>query len=250
MRSAFLALCLGGAVAAAQSVAGKQAASATQPVPLSVSDADSLVKSAEHDALTRFHVTERYKQAKTEADASAEKLKQARLHGTAQEKLGASHDFVVANEKLKDMEATVVAADPDVIEATKLLGVAEAKKSADEGRINQAMQWHTVVKGMTKEQVADSLSFPRKNANPKFHDSSEATNSEGRHYWRAGHTTETDSEGFDAEYWKIFYDNPAVSGVPLTIREVDVFYGKDGTVDHFNERKQAGVREPGTEQDR
>jgi hypothetical protein len=63
------------------------------------------------------------------------------------------------------------------------------------------------------------------------------------------HTTATDSEGFDAEYWKILYDNPTVFGPPVVDREVDVFY-KDGVVHHFTERKVADAREPGTKEDR
>lgn len=125
--AAALVLGLGPVVAAAQTTdrAGQTSPPATQSSspskPLSTSEASAQMQSAEREALDRLHATDPYKEAKAKADSLESKLKEARLHGTPQEKLSASHDFITANQNLKNMETAEMAADPRVIEAHKLL---------------------------------------------------------------------------------------------------------------------------------
>jgi hypothetical protein len=155
-------LLLVGAVATGETSTRPSTQPVPSPVQLSVSDADDRVKSAERDAINRFHTTDSYKQAKAQADSLEKKLKEARQHGTPQAKLDASHDFVVANENVRGMEATAAAVDSQVIEANKLLSEArniEQQKENQEVQLQKLVKQGQIVKGMTEKDAELAFAY-------------------------------------------------------------------------------------------
>ena len=143
-------LCLGlcGSIADAQAAnRGAKAdavnRSATQPSSASVMpskpDAAAQVKSAEQAVLEGLHATDAYKEAKAKTDSLEGKLKDARQHGTPQEKLNASHDFTLAKQNLKDMESSAISADPQARDANKLLAEVVAQRQKIINRLESGM---------------------------------------------------------------------------------------------------------------
>lgn len=86
----------------------------TQSLAASVQAAEADVKQAEAACLAQLRSTLTYAGLKDKADRAMARLKEVRSSGTPQERIAASHDFVMLNEQIKKMEAAAIASDPAV----------------------------------------------------------------------------------------------------------------------------------------
>ena len=148
------------------------AAPTTQPTtrPATVAEAQAAVNAAKTLALAKLVASSEYKQKKAVADAAMAKLQQARETGTPEDRLAASHDYVVANAPVKAMEETAFKSDPDVAAAEAELqrvrtAAAEAVKRIQEAKrpppppapnndpMDEAMRKGKIVLGMTEDQA-------------------------------------------------------------------------------------------------
>ena len=115
----------------APTVAATQSPS-TRPTTTQPTLAEALVEEQNVVAavLSRIAGDEQYKRAKATLVSMKEKLDEARQSGTPQQKLDASHDFIIANQAVKTIEARAIAADARVAQARKQVQEARANAEA------------------------------------------------------------------------------------------------------------------------
>lgn len=229
---------------------------ATQPTtkPAAVSAAEKAVKDAEIHlrkaeaaCITNLSKTTEYQEKKAAADAAERKLEQARQHGTPQERLQASHDFIEANEPVKELVEQAKRNDPDVSHAKDRLlrsqnelavanatAVAEQHAAAERAAndpIQKAIREHKVVKGMSRAQVRQSLDHLR-----------------GKAPWTFRMFDHLDDDGNRIEEWQI-----GAMGLDNDFhweRRVIVFYAMDGIVKRaVQEMKHSSIPEPDFRED-
>ncbi|HZL35204.1 MAG TPA: hypothetical protein VFC78_07835 [Tepidisphaeraceae bacterium] len=156
--------------------------SSGQAVPSmqTVADATDSLKSAREASLARFHATPAYKTLIAEVDSDLSALEELRKGPASQDRLDASAKYNKARLALSQMEITAIAADPAVRKAGLDLADADsrmrrsreerwqkeratAQRVAEEKAndpIQRAINDHMVIRGMTYQQVVESLGKP------------------------------------------------------------------------------------------
>lgn len=123
--------------------AGPTTAPATQPsrdeLVASLNRANQLLREAQAKCAAALKATTEYKTAREKRVAAEATLARARKAGSAQDKLAASHDFVVADQTVKNLESTAIATDPDVKSATQSRAVAQAAISTFDSSHTEAL---------------------------------------------------------------------------------------------------------------
>lgn len=144
----------------------------TQPVETSLANLKQAERSAEQDAMATLRKTQDYKAAKAKADAAQSKLESARASGSAEQKLSASHDFVIVDQVVKGMERKAIESSPQVATArTKIkdaqektardlreekIAQAEERLRIENDPINVAIRSGRITVGMTEDQAFEA----------------------------------------------------------------------------------------------
>lgn len=181
-----------------------------------------------------------------EVAAKQAALDEARLNGSAQERLDASSAFNRARKALDDARAGAIKDSKEVLaarmrvataraaeaqaeaDAKAATNAAQAAQDAKDAPMRNAIRRHKVINGMTEDQVRSAMTYPKKPA--------PSGTAYGDLSWRSEVVT-ANQEEYASMTWKVFACQ--LGNTEFEVKQVSVFL-KNGAVSKVTEAIQNG----------